>query len=115
MYDEIVLLICPENPNFHLQNVKMQETKVFNTIKEKKSDPALFGTHETSVTAERIIITSFKIKYARAFVDYQCSKLGYDRAAPVSKRKRKMGKEQFYSLRKTLKVLESGGSFPKHN
>ena len=31
--DKIDFLVCPENPNFHLQDVNMQETKVSNTVK----------------------------------------------------------------------------------
>ena len=31
--DKIDFLIFPENPNFHLQDVNMQETKVLNTVK----------------------------------------------------------------------------------
>ena len=113
--DEIALIVFPENPTFHLQNVNIQEAWVFNTIQDNFLDLMFFGRHDISVTSAIVIATSFKLKYAHAFVEDQYSKSGEDRAASVSKGKRKISKERFSSLYNTYKVLSSGGSFPKHN
>ena len=47
----------PREPQFSPPECKNAGDKGVQYNKRKKSDPALFGTHETSVTAERIIIT----------------------------------------------------------
>ena len=65
---------------------------MFHTIQDKILYIALFGSCDTLVTDAKIIATSLKLNYARAFVEDQCIKLGEEIASSVSNGKRKIGK-----------------------
>ena len=92
-----------------------QETKVFNTVKEKIGNFTLFCSRYTLVTAKSIIATWFNLKYVCAFVEDQYIHLGEDKATSVSIRKRKMGKVNYTLLRNKYNVLSSGSNLPKDN
>ena len=57
IYGKIGFLICTENPTFHPQDGNIQETKVFNTVKENITKLNFFGSRDTSVTSARTIAT----------------------------------------------------------
>ena len=90
----------------------MQETNIFNTVKENITNPTFFGRRDTSITAAIIIDAYFKLRYACAFLEFQYSQLGEEKAASVSIEKRKMWKVSYTLLRKTYNILfpMGGGS-----
>ena len=55
--DKIAFLICPENPTFHVQDINIQYTKVFNTVKNNIKNLDLFGIRDALVTSAIIIAT----------------------------------------------------------
>ena len=81
IFDQIYFLIFPDNPTFHLQAVSMQETKVFNTVKESITNLSFLVSIEKSVTDAIIIDSQFKLKYIYAFMEDQYSQLGEKKAA----------------------------------
>ena len=84
--DKIYYLIYPQNPNLHGNN-DVQETKVFQSLKENLTNPTFLEITETSVTAASIISESFELKHARQLMEEHFSQLGEYNSASVSQRK----------------------------
>ena len=81
---KIYYLIYPDNPTFREHNY-VQETKVFQSLKENLTNIAFWRRKETSVTAMSIITKSFEFNRVRELMEEDFSQLVEEKSAYVSK------------------------------